>query len=444
MIFSKENVDELNAVISVQVSQEDFQPQLDKAIKDHAKKVQMPGFRKGMVPTGLVKKMYGKSIKVDEINRLLSEGVNNYIIENKFDLLGHAMPRPMTEEIDWENQNNFTFEYEIAFAPKFELDLTGESFTKRVVKIDDALISSHVQNIAKRYGKVTNPDSVEKDDLVYIDFTELDAQGNVKEGGIVKNSPIALDMVPSEETRNKFVGQAIGFTTKLNPVSLLKSPEELAHVLGIKAEEANNVSSNFEVKISNISRLSPADLTEEFFAKIYGPSVKTEEEFRNKVREELVMMFGRDSERLLLNQIQKRLLEKTNIQLPADFLKRWVKAVNEKPISNEQLESEWPAYENSTRWQLIETKLLADNNITVTEQEVRDFVEELIRKQFIQYNMSEIDEDLVKGSVDNVMKNREEYNRVAQQLVDNKLMTLYQMKCTIAEQEMTEEEFYKA
>lgn len=444
MIFSKENVDELNAVISVQVSQEDFQPQLDKAIKDHAKKVQMPGFRKGMVPTGLVKKMYGKSIKVDEINRLLSEGVNNYIIENKFDLLGHAMPRPMTEEIDWENQNNFTFEYEIAFAPKFDLDLTGESFTKRVVKIDDALISSHVQNIAKRYGKVTNPDTVEKDDLVYIDFTELDAQGNVKEGGIVKNSPIALDMVPSEETRNKFVGQTIGFTTKLNPVSLLKSPEELAHVLGIKAEEANNVSSNFEVKISNISRLSPADLTEEFFAKIYGPSVKTEEEFRNKVREELVMMFGRDSERLLLNQIQKRLLEKTNIQLPADFLKRWVKAVNEKPISNEQLESEWPAYENSTRWQLIETKLLADNNITVTEQEVRDFVEELIRKQFIQYNMSEIDEDLVKGSVDNVMKNREEYNRVAQQLVDNKLMTLYQMKCTIAEQEMTEEEFYKA
>jgi trigger factor len=444
MIFSKENVDELNAVISVQVSQEDFQPQLDKAIKDHAKKVQMPGFRKGMVPTGLVKKMYGKSIKVDEINRLLSEGVNNYIIENKFDLLGHAMPRPMTEEIDWENQNNFTFEYEIAFAPKFDLDLTGESFTKRVVKIDDALISSHVQNIAKRYGKVTNPEAVEKDDLVYIDFTELDTQGNVKEGGIVKNSPIALDMVPSEETRNKFVGQAIGFTTKLNPVSLLKSPEELAHVLGIKAEEANNVSSNFEVKISNISRLSPADLTEEFFAKIYGPSVKTEEEFRNKVREELVMMFGRDSERLLLNQIQKRLLEKTNIQLPADFLKRWVKAVNEKPISNEQLESEWPAYENSTRWQLIETKLLADNNITVTEQEVRDFVEELIRKQFIQYNMSEIDEDLVKGSVDNVMKNREEYNRVAQQLVDNKLMTLYQMKCTIAEQEMTEEEFYKA
>jgi trigger factor len=444
MIFSKENVDELNAVISVKVSQEDFQPQLDKAIKDHAKKVQMPGFRKGMVPTGLVKKMYGKSIKVDEINRLLSEGVNNYIIENKFDLLGHAMPRPMQEEIDWDNQNNFTFEYEIAFAPKFDLDLTGESFTKRVVKIDDALISSHVQNIAKRYGKVTNPESVEKDDLVYMDFTELDAQGNVKEGGIVKNSPIALDMVLSEETRNTFVGQVIGFTTKLNPVSLLKSPEELAHVLGIKAEEANTVSSNFEVKISNISRLSAADLNEEFFAKIYGPSVKTEEEFRGKVREELMMMFGRDSERLLLNQIQKRLLEKTNIQLPADFLKRWVKAVNEKPISNEQLESEWPAYENSTRWQLIETKLLADNNITVTEQEVRDYVEDLIRKQFIQYNMSEIDEDLVKGSVDNVMKNRDEYNRVAQQLVDNKLMTLYQMKCTIAEQEMTEEEFYKS
>jgi trigger factor len=444
MIFSKENVDELNAVISVKVSPEDFQPQLDKAIKDYAKKVQMPGFRKGMVPIGLVKKMYGKSIKADEINRLLSDGVNNYLVESKFDLLGHAMPRPMQNEIDWDNQNEFNFEYEIAFAPKFELDLSGESFTKRVVKIDDALISSHVQNIAKRYGKVTNPESVEKDDLVYLDFTELDAQGNVKEGGIVKNSPIALDMVPSEETRNKFVGQTIGFTIKLNPVALLKSPDELAHVLGINAEEANNVSSNFELKISNISRLSAAEMNEEFFAKIYGPSVKTEEEFKNKVREELMMMFGRDSERLLINQIQKRLLEKTNLPLPAEFLKRWIKAVNDKPITNEQIESEWPAYENSTRWQLIETKILTDNNITVTEQEVREYVEDLIRKQFVQYNMTEVNDDILNGSVENVMKNREEYNRVAQQLVDSKLMTLYQMKCTIAEQEMTEEEFYKS
>lgn len=444
MIFSKENVDELNAVISVQVSQEDFQPHLDKAIKDYAKKVQMPGFRKGMVPTGMVKKMYGKSIKVDEINRLLSEGVNNYIVENKFDLLGHAMPKPLKEEIDWDNQNNFTFEYEIAFAPKFELDLTGETFTKRVVKIDDALITSNVQNIAKRYGKVSNPETIEKDDLVYLDFTELDAQGNKVEGGIFKNSPIAFDMVPNEDIRTKFVGQSIGFTITLNPVSLLKSPDELAHVLGIKAEEANNVSSNFEVKVTNVSRLAAADLNEEFFAKIYGPSVKTEEEFRNKVREELTMMFSRDSERHLLNQIQRRLLEKTNLQLPANFLKRWVKAVNEKPISDEQLESEWPAYENSTRWQLIETKILADNNITVTEVEVKDYIEELIRKQFEQYNLTEITDELLKGSVDNVMKNREEYNRIAQQLVDNKLMTLYQMKCTIAEQEMTEEEFYKS
>jgi trigger factor len=240
------------------------------------------------------------------------------------------------------------------------------------------------------------------------------------------------------------MGQGIGFTTTLNPVTLLKSPDELAHVLGIKAEDANAVSSNFEVKVTNISRLAAAELNEEFFGKIYGPNVKTEEEFRNKVREELTMMYGRDSERLLLNQIQQRLLEKANLQLPAAFLKRWVMAVNDKPITNEQLDKEWPAYENSTRWQLIETKLLSDNNITVTEQDVKEHVEELIRKQFEQYNMQDMADELLQSSIDNVMKNREEYNRIAQMLVDSKLMTLYQMKCTIAEQEMTEEEFYKS
>lgn len=444
MIFSKENVDELNAVISVKISPEDYQPKVDKAMKDYAKKAQIPGFRKGMVPVGMIKKMYGKSLMVDEINKLLGESVHNYIVENKFELLGHAMPRTMSEAIDWDNQKEFTFEYDIAFAPSFNLDLSGETFTKKVVKFSEALIDDNVRNIAKRYGKVTNPSIIEKDDMVYLDFTELNADGSVKENGIFKNSPIALDTVPSEEARNQFIGKEIGFTTKLNPTSLITKPEELSYLLGVKADEVESVSNNFEVKVTNISRLSPADLAPEFFEKIYGASVTTEEQFREKVKEELTMMFASDSEKMLVNDIQKRLIEKTNLQLPSVFLKRWIKAVNEKPLTDEQIEKEWPAYENSTRWQLIETKLLTDNNIVVTDQEAKEHVEGLIRKQFQQYNMMEIDDDMLQETVKNVMKNEEERRKLYQSLYDGKLMTLYQMKCTIVEQEMDEKDFYKS
>jgi len=443
MIFSKENVDDLNAVISVKVVPEDYQPKVEKAIKEYARKAQVPGFRKGMVPAGMIKKMYGKSLMVDEINKLLSESVHNYIVENKFDLLGHALPRTMIEAIDWDNQNEFTFQYDVAFAPSFALDLTGEAFTKKVVKFSDALVDDNVRNIAKRYGKVTNPSSVEKDDMVYLDFTELDADGSVKVDGIFKNSPIALDTIPSDEARNQFIGKEIGFTTQLNPVSLITKPEELSYVLGIKADEVDAVSSNFEVKITNISRLSPADLNVEFFEKIYGASVTTEEQFREKVIQELKMMFASDSEKMLINDIQKRLLEKTNLQLPSTFLKRWLKAVNEKPLTDEQIEKEWPAYENSTRWQLIETKLLTENNITVTDAEAKEHVEGLIRKQFEQYNMMEIDDAMLQDTVKNVLKNEDERRKLYQSLYDAKLMTLYQMKCTIAEQEMDEKDFYK-
>jgi trigger factor len=444
MIFSKENVDELNAVISVKISPDDYQPKVDKAMKEYAKKAQIPGFRKGMVPVGMIKKMYGKSLMVDEINKLLGESVHNYIVENKFDLLGHALPRTMSDAIDWDNQKEFIFEYDIAFAPTFNIDFSGETFTRKVVKFSEALIDDNVRNIAKRYGKVTNPLVVEKDDMVYLDFTELDVNGIIKENGIFKNSPIALDTVPNEDTRNLFIGKEIGFTTKLNPVSLITKPEELSYLLGLKSDQIDSISNNFEVKITNISRLSPADLLPEFFEKIYGSSVTTEEQFRDKVSEELKMMFASDSEKMLVNDIQKRLIEKTNLHLPSVFLKRWIKTVNEKPLTDEQIEQDWPAYENSTRWQLIETKLLNENNITITEQEAKEHVEGLIRKQFQQYNMMEIDDAMLQDTVKNVLKNEEERRKLYQSLYDGKLMTLYKTKCAITEQEMDEKDFYKS
>jgi len=443
MTFERENIGELTDVISIKIEAEDYKPKVEKAIRDFAKKAQMPGFRTGMVPAGMIKKMHGKKLLVDEINKLLQDSLHKYIVDNKIDVLGSALPRTMDNGIDWDNQEEFKFEYEIATAPKFEIDLNNETFTKRVVKFDDELIETNVVNIAKRYGETINPETVENNDLVYLDFTELNVDGTVKDNGVFANAPVAFDTVPNEEVRNVFVGKGIGFAAQLNPVSLLQTVDELPSLLGITAAVADTVSNNFEAKITKISRMGSAELNEEFFKKVYGPGVTTIEQFKEKIAAELKAMFEADSMNMLLNDIQKRLLEKANIALPAAFLKRWIKMVNEKPLTDEQIESEWPAYENTTRWQMIETRLINDNNITVTEQEARENVENAIRTQFSQISLEDTSQDLFNGFADRILKDEKERSKVLERIYREKLMQVYQTKCTIVEQEFDEKEFYK-
>jgi trigger factor len=445
MNFTKEQVDPLNAVVKVKVQEEDYAGAVDKILKDYQKKANMPGFRPGKVPAGMIKKMYYKPVLVDEINKLLSSKVSGYIQENKLDVLGQPLPRLESDRnIDWDNQKEFEFSYDVGLAPKFEVDLSPkEKFDYYKIRVEASLTDKYVNDIAKRYGKMINPEISEAGDLLFGDFQEVDASDKAVEGGISKSTTLSLDTIKDENIKKQFIGLSKGASVVINPKKLSGNPADMASLLGITQEAAQQVTNNVKFTVTNISRMEPADLTEEFFAKVYGPSVTTLEQFREKVNEELNGMFHAESERRFKNDVVMRLVKKLNLELPDEFLKRWLMAANEKPITRDQVDSEYTGYSNALRWQLIENKILRDNQVNVSNEEVVDYTKGIIRNQFSKYNQTDIEEEELSRTAQRVLKDEKESRRIFEKLYDDKLMSLFKASFTLAEKEISEEEFYK-
>ncbi len=445
MDITKQNTNELTAVLKVKVGPQDYESRVNDALKNYQKKASMPGFRPGKVPSSLIRKMYGKSILVDEINKLLSDSLQNYIVENKIEVLGNPLPRREDEQvIDWDNQKEFEFTYDLGLAPQFNVDISkGKKYTQLSVKIDDELVDKFANDIRMRYGKVTNPEVSEDKDMLFGEFAQLDRQGNLLEGGIIKNSSVAVDRINDAETKVKFIGLKKDDSLVVDPKKISVNATDLGAMLGISREDAEILDTNFRFTVFNISRMSPADLNEELFSKVYGEEVKDEAGFRLKIREELEKMFSQESEKKLQNDIMNNMIDELKIELPDDFLKRWLMAVNDKPLTMEQIDAEYDQYSRGLRWQLIENKILKDNEITVTNDEAADYVKSLVREQYQRYNQMEIDEEELTQTVVRILQNEKEANRIYEKLYSDKLLDLFRNKVTIETKEVTYDEFTK-
>ncbi|HEX8515538.1 MAG TPA: trigger factor [Bacteroidia bacterium] len=446
MNITQENIDELNAVLKVKVTAEDYLPKVEGALKNYQKKATIPGFRPGKVPTGVIKKMYGKSVMVEEINKLLSDSLYKYINENKLEILGNPLPKADDKTvIDWDNQKEFEFMYEMGLAPKFEVELSPkEKFTYQTVKIDDDLVSKYVSDIAKRYGKVEQVDAAAEGDLLNGDFVELDANGEILAGGIFKTSSVFLDRV-KPEAKKAFIGLKVGDKTVVNAQDLTANPVDLAAMLGIEKAEAESFTSKLQFTVKGVSRLAASEINQELFDKIYGPgNVNSEEEFRAKIREELSGMFVNDSERKFYNDVVDRLMSKVNFNLPSDFLKRWIVAVNEKPVTPEQVDTEFDGYAKGLKWQLIENKIIKDNNISVTNEEVMDHTKNLILAQFGKMQQMPMSDEDLANTAKRVLGNEEEAKKIYEQVYGQKVMTLFKTKFTLENKEVAYDEFFNS
>ncbi|HET6990767.1 MAG TPA: trigger factor, partial [Bacteroidia bacterium] len=359
------------------------------------------GFRAGKVPSSLVRKMYGKSVLAEEINRILSDSLYKYIQENKLDVLGNPLPKDDNNHVDFDNQKDFEFQFDMALAPQFSLDLSPSfKFNEFKVKIEDKLIDGYVSDMTRRYGKIAPTDTAADGDLIYGDFVELDEKGEIVPGGIFKSSTMFLDN-PVKEDQKILVGAKADDKFELTPKQISDNPKDLAAKLGIEQQKAEGLTSKFRFTVKTINRLIPAELNAELFDKIYGPGVvKTAEEFRAKIAEELGSMFARDAEQRLRNDITGELLNKTNLSLPDTFLKRWLVYANEKPVTPEQVDAEYPLYARQLRWQLIENKLIRDNNISVTPDEATEHVKNILRGNFAKYgrNPDEVSDEELTGT----------------------------------------------
>ncbi|MBN8701633.1 MAG: trigger factor [Bacteroidetes bacterium] len=445
MDIVKENVDALNAVIKVKVAKDDYLPQYETAIKNYQRKAAMPGFRPGKVPTGMIKKMYGKAILADELNKLLSNSLQKYISENNLEILGNPLPKAEEQPKDFDVVQDFEFLYELGLAPQFAVDISKKhTYNYETIKIDDALLSKYTEDIRKRYGNIQNPEQIEDQDLVVCDFVELDANNEILAGGIFKTSSIATDRIINPTIKAKFIGLKKDDKVVANVRDLSNNTTDISAMLGIDKAKAENINANFQLTIKNIGRVFPADANQELFDKLYGPGAVTSvEEFHNKIREELALTFIEDSDRKLKNDIAEDLLSKLNINLPDEFLKRWLMTVNEKPLTYEQVSKEYDMYSKSLKWQLIENKILKDFQIKVSTDEATDYVKGAVRAQLAKMGHLGMGDEEIDNTAKRVLENEEEVKRVFDKLYNDKVLKLFKESFTIVNKEVSYEDFYK-
>jgi len=420
MNISHQNIDEINAIIRVDLDPEDYNPQVDKAIKEQAKKAKLPGFRPGMVPVSHIRRTYGKAILFDEINRLVSDRINQYISDNKLDILGQPLPKEDDKsDYNWDFKDTFSFNYEIGLAPQFEIPFNEKSkFQQYVIKADEETLASRIKSLRRSYGKMTNPEVSEDGDVLYSELKQLDADGNELEGGIVNTASVRTDLVDDKKIKKALIGLKKDDVVELDVKKAFKSASDIARILGVKDEEAETLdNTTFRLTVKNVNRLEEAELTEDFYNKLFGEGVvKTEEEFKEKVREEIESMFVQNATQRLQNDMYLKGLEAVNVEFPEAFLKKWLKATNPE-IKDDELEEGFADFLKNLKWTLIENRIISQNDLQVKYEEVLALAKERIAAQIKMYSPGqEVSDDQLAQYAVQLLGDKEQANRLFEEV----------------------------
>jgi trigger factor len=444
MNISQEKTGSLGAIVKINIDPEDYQPRVDKAIKDQAKKAKIPGFRPGMVPPSHIKKMYGKSILVDEINNLLSDTLNKYIEDENLNVLGRPLPKMEEHKhYNWDFTDKFEFDYELGLAPDFNADFSSaDKLTRYVIKADEETLASRIKNIRRSYGKMTNPDVSAGDDVLYSELQQLSPDGSVFEDGIVTTTSVRLDQIQDDEIKGSLTGLKKGDEVTLDiQKAFADDAAKVAGLLKIDEETAADLKSNFRLTVKNVNRLEESDLNQEFFDKLFGEGeVTTEEQFRTHITAEVEGMMAQDSERRLQEDIYKYALDKVQLNLPDDFLKRWLKASDEK-MSDEDLETGYNEFAQNLKWTLIGNKIIKDNNIEIKYEDVLETAKMRLAQQFRMYSQVPISEEQIAQYAVQYLQKEENANKIFEEVKAVKVFNYIKSVVTLEPKELTSKEF---
>ncbi len=436
MNISKEQVDELNAVVTVAIEKADYSDKVENILKDYRKNANIPGFRKGHVPMGLVKKQYGKAVLVDEVNKLLQDALNKYLTEEKLDVLGNPLPKEQ-DDFDWE-KDNYSFEFELGLAPKFEVKLNGKkAITHYTIVATDEMIDNQIKSIQKQYGKLIAKDTVEKDDLIAGSF--------VNEAHEIDNqTTISLDNIKGKKNINAFLGAKVGDGLTLKTKGLFTDDKELFNALKISQDDVDKAAIEVTFTITEINTQELADLDQDLFDKLYGKdTVKSVTELKEKIKQDAERQFVQQSDQQLLNDVTESVLEHTQFDLPAEFLKKWIQATGEQSLTEDEAKDEYEKSEKGLRFQLIEGKIINDNNLQVTFEELKDFSKELIKGQMAQFGQLSPEDKELEEIAARILSNQDEVKRISEQLMSQKLLGYYKQNVKLKTKEVTFDEFIK-
>ncbi len=446
MDILENKIDELNRVLTVKISADDYKANYEDSLKKAKKQISLPGFRPGHVPTSVVKKKYGASILAEEIDKILNEALQNHIKDNELNILGNPLPKvDENNQIDWTEPKDMEFSFELGLAPSFEVDINGKSkFTFNKVKVDDELINKQVDDFAKRYGKLIPVDKSEEKDMLWSTFTELDEKDKPLEGGFVHNSTVAIEFVEDKKIQKKLIGMKAGDSLVVDPKSLSKGNTDMAAMLGIPKEKAEAFTGNVEMKVTEVKRMEAAEVNQELIDKVYGPGVVDGvDAMRAKIGDELTNMFIQDSDRLFKRDFADKTIDKLGLKLPEEFLKRWIISSSKKEITMDQVDEEFEDYTRSLKWQLIENKIIKDNDIKVELDEVVEHTKNLLASQYAQYGMMvPVDEEMT-ATAKKVLENREEATKLYEQLYDLKVINFLKNTVKLDEKELSYDDFVK-
>lgn len=436
MNITKNNVDALNAIITIELTKEDYQSNVDNVLANYKKSASVPGFRKGAVPMSLILKQYGKAVLFEEVNKILQEKLSAYLAEEKLDILGNPLPVG-NEEFDWD-ADVLKFDFEIGLAPEFTLDLEGiKNVAKYNVVADEAMLDEQVAFIQKQYGKLVSKETVEETSEIVGTFTN-------EEEGIEKDTQFALTDIRTKTNQKKFLNKKVGDVITVNTKGLFDDEHKAMQHLGLEHDAVHGLEIDVVFTITEINETEKAELNQELFDKLFGEGiVSSVEQLKEKIKEDAEKQFKGQADQKFVNDVYEALMANAKFELPASFLTKWLETAGETKMTPEEAAAEYIKSEGGLRFQLVESKVMSQFDVQITFEEVKEYTIKLIKEQLAQFGQAEPDEKTVEDIVARVMTNQEEVKRISEQVMSEKLLVLFQDKVKAEVKEISYQDFVK-
>lgn len=442
MQVTKTDIDALNAKLTVVVEPQDYEEKVQKQLKDIRRKANVPGFRPGMVPTGLIKKMYGKSVLADEVNKAINEGIFNYIKEQNLNILAEPMPNEQdTPAIDWDTDTTFSFSFDIALAPQFDANLNGKNkLTYYDIDVTDNEVQNQVDAYANRFGNYVQVDEYQAGDMLKGKMTELKENGLVKE-----NAVLSPEYMQNDEQKKLFQTAKKGDVITFSPKKAYNNEVEISSMLSIKKEQVAELSEEFTFEIESITRHEKAEVNAELFTKVYGEGAVTDEAgFRERIRTEIKNNFTQDSNYKFGLDAKAAVLKKMEkLEFPEAFLKRWLLATNEQKMTAEQIDNEFPKMIEELKWHLAKERLAKQYEIKVEPEEVEAYAKQITKMQFLQYGLSNVDDAMLTQYAQETLKNEDQIRGIVDRVMENKIFDALKTAVKLETKQISYEDFGK-
>ncbi|HUX58520.1 MAG TPA: trigger factor [Bacteroidales bacterium] len=446
MNITKENIDDLNAVLKISIEKPDYENKVETVLKDYRKKANIKGFRPGMVPMGLVRKMYGRAVQIEEINKIVTDNIQKYLQDEKIEILGDPLPKDNDQEkINFGTQEDFTFSFDLGLAPEIELKLTKKNKVNlHEIIIDEKMKSDYLENYTRRFGELQKADLTEEKDMLKGKIEAIDNEGNViPEGLSVDDTSIGIDIIKDKKIKKQFIGKSQSDSIDFDLKKAYPNDTEIAGILHIEKGEVAELDGLFRFTINEINRFHPAKLGKELYDKIYGEGiVSSKDEFMSKITDEISLNLIRESEFKLMMDIKNLVIEKTDFNLPEEFLKKWLLKVNEN-TTEEKIEKEFDSFRKDLNWQLIRNKIARDNEVKITEEELLKEAENITRQQFQQYGLFYAADERITNYAKETLKREDEAKRIADKILEEKVILILKELVKLEEKSITVEEFNK-